>query len=149
MNITMTTPALLFPAISLIMLAYTNRFLAIASVVRKLHDDYVKNKSNLVLKGQIENMRFRLRLIKNMQLFGVLSFLSGMISMYMIYIENMHGANIFFGGSMLLFLTSLALSLLEIYKSTRALDLALSDMEGLESSGLLDYFKKRIEDLNR
>ncbi|MFN3939595.1 MAG: DUF2721 domain-containing protein, partial [Chitinophagales bacterium] len=106
----MNTPALLFPAISLIMLAYTNRFLALASVVRQLHADYRTNTENKLLIGQIENMRFRLRLIKNMQLFETLSFLSGIICMYLIFIEAMKGAHIFFAVSLILFLISLALS---------------------------------------
>lgn len=129
MEISMNTPALLFPAISLIMLAYTNRFLALASVVRQLHADYRANMENKLLIGQIENMRFRLRLIKNMQLFGALSFLSGIISMYLIFIEELKWAHIFFACSMILFLLSLAISLIEIYKSTKALDIALGDLE--------------------
>jgi hypothetical protein len=39
-QLSLTTPALLFSAISLLLLAYTNRFLAYASVVRNLHARY-------------------------------------------------------------------------------------------------------------
>ncbi|WP_245586366.1 DUF2721 domain-containing protein [Olivibacter sitiensis] len=63
--LTITTPALLFPAISLIMLAYTNRFLALASLVRSLHAKFEENKESGILQGQIKNLRYRLRLIKN------------------------------------------------------------------------------------
>lgn len=70
----LTTPALLFPAISLLMLAYTNRFLTLAQLVRELHARY-KQETNQLIAGQIENLRRRLVIIKYMQLFGALSFL--------------------------------------------------------------------------
>jgi hypothetical protein len=76
MDITINTPALLFPAISLIMLAYTNRFLALSNRIRTLHDEYLVQEKSHVIHGQIKNLRYRLNLIKNMQALGVLSFLS-------------------------------------------------------------------------
>jgi len=65
MNISINTPALLFPAISLIMLAYTNRFLALSNRVRSLHDKYQNHEQKLIIHGQIKNLRYRLKLIKN------------------------------------------------------------------------------------
>ena len=70
MSITINTPALLFPAISLIMLAYTNRFLALSSVVRNLHEKYLRNETSPFLKEQINNLRFRLKLVRRMQFLG-------------------------------------------------------------------------------
>ena len=84
MEISLTTPALLFPAISLLMLAYTNRFLTIATIIRNLHDRY-RNEANDNLLGQIANLRYRIYLIRNMQIFGVLSLLFCVISMFALF----------------------------------------------------------------
>jgi hypothetical protein len=70
MEINLTTPALLFPTVSLLMLAYTNRFLTIATIIRNLHDRYREDQNENLL-GQIANLRFRVYLIRNMQIFGV------------------------------------------------------------------------------
>ncbi len=145
MDITINTPALLFPAISLIMLAYTNRFLAISSVVRTLHDRYVKNEPTPVIHAQIKNLRYRLLLIRRMQLLGVLSFLFAIICMYLIFVNEMMYANVVFVISTLFLVTSLILSLLEIMKSTKSLELELSDIEGLSDPTLVEYIKKKFE----
>lgn len=146
MDITINTPALLFPAISLIMLAYTNRFLSLASLVRKLHDEYKKNQqASTILHGQIKNIRYRLKLIKNMQFLGVMSFLCGIISMYFIYVNEMIWARFSFAVALMLFIGSLLLSLIEIQKSTKALELELSDMEGLEDPSLIEYIKSKFD----
>ncbi|MEO8171482.1 MAG: DUF2721 domain-containing protein [Sediminibacterium sp.] len=145
MDISINTPALLFPAISLIMLAYTNRFLALSNRVRSLHDRYQNHEQKHIIHGQIRNLRYRLKLIKNMQALGVITFLSCILCMYLIYIESMTAANIVFAISLLTFSGSLALSLLEIQLSTKALELELSDMEGLEDPSMMEYFKKKFE----
>lgn len=72
MEITLTTPALLFPALSLLLLAFTNRFLGLANLIRSLKDRYASTQNRLVY-SQIENLRVRLILIRNMQAFGSLS----------------------------------------------------------------------------
>ena len=145
MDITINTPALLFPAISLIMLAYTNRFLAISSVVRTLHDRYIKNEPTPVIHAQIKNLRYRLLLIRRMQLLGVLSFLFAIICMYLIFVNEMMFANVVFVISTLFLVTSLIFSLLEILKSTKSLELELSDIEGLSDPTLVEYIKKKFE----
>jgi hypothetical protein len=145
MDISINTPALLFPAISLIMLAYTNRFLALSNRVRSLHEKYQNHEQKLIIHGQIRNLRYRLKLIKNMQALGVITFLSCILCMYLIYIESMTAANVVFAASLLTFSSSLALSLLEIQLSTKALELELSDMEGLEDPSVMEYFKKKFE----
>ncbi len=129
MELSITTPALLFPAITLLMLAYTNRFLAIASLVRKLHDEYIKVEDRSLLHKQISNLRKRISLIRNMQAMGVLSFLLCIICMYLIFREYDVASKWVFAFSLLSLLTSLILSLFEIILSTRAIDLELSDME--------------------
>ncbi|HLP39616.1 DUF2721 domain-containing protein [Lacibacter sp.] len=127
--LSITTPALLFPAITLLMLAYTNRFLAIASLVRKLHDEYVKVEDRNLLHKQISNLRTRISLIRNMQALGVLSFLLCIICMYLIFREFDAASKWVFALSLLSLLTSLIFSLFEIILSTRAIDVELSDME--------------------
>ena len=132
MEISINTPALLFPAISLLLLAYTNRFLAIANLVRKLHDDFPKhsNKENVV--QQILSLRKRLHYIRLMQGTGVFSFLLCVICMYCIYENWMFVAKNIFAASLMCLLFSLFCSLVEIIQSTKALELLLEDMEGLD-----------------
>jgi hypothetical protein len=145
MTISLNTPALLFPAISLIMLAYTNRFLALANIIRSLHDRYKgkEEKEAALLFAQIKNLQFRLRLIKNMQILGVLSFIAAIISMYFVYVLWPMWANISFAVSLILFTVSLFFSLVELIQSTKSLEIELSDMQGLEDN-LMDYLKKMI-----
>lgn len=145
MDITINTPALIFPAISLVMLAYTNRFLALSNRVRSLHDEYQKQEEKHIIHGQIKNLRYRLKLIKNMQALGVLTFLSSILCMYFIYIQWMVMAHWVFAFSLVIFAASLALSFLEIQLSTRAIELELSDIEGLENPSVLEYIKKKFE----
>ena len=133
MRITLATPALLFSAISLLMLAFTNRFLALANLVRSLHAQY-KEKPNALLFGQIRNLRRRLQLIKNMQIYGISSLLLCVLSMFLIYIKTQHVAEIVFAVAMLLMIISLILSIKEILISVHALNLHLSDIEETHES---------------
>ena len=129
MELSITTPALLFPAISLLMLAYTNRFLALASLIRNLHDKYKKDPDQKHIVQQIRNLRTRIRLIRSMQAFGVVSFLFCVVCMYCIF-RNWSGASfVIFAISIAAFMISLVISLVEISLSTKALELELSDME--------------------
>lgn len=129
MELSITTPSLLFPAISLMMLAYTNRFLAIASLIRQLHERYQRDTNQKHIVEQIRNLRTRIRLIRSMQAFGVISFLFCVFCMFSIFQEWNTAAYIIFALSIIAFVISLLLSLTEIILSTRALELALSDME--------------------
>ena len=144
MDITINTPALLFPAISLIMLAYTNRFMALSSVVRKLHDEYQANKENKNLQQQIKNLQHRIKLVRRMQFFGVMSFLMAILCMYLIFIDQIAAANVVFAISILLFSISLVISLIEILRSTNALELELEDMEEHKEEGLTGFIKKNF-----
>ena len=128
MQITLTTPALLFPAISLLLLAYTNRFLAIATLIRQLHKSYLDNPK-VLLEGQLKNLRQRLFLIRAMQLFGVLSLLLCVLAMFFIYLKVGEWGSVVLGISLVLLILSLLISLREIQLSTKALDIELSDME--------------------
>lgn len=127
-QIALTTPGLLFSAISLLLLAYTNRFLAIAALIRKLYADYQVNPSSL-LEGQIRNLRRRLNLIKNMQLWGVISLFLCVLCMFLIFFDKPLIGQWVFGGGLLLLLISLGLSIKEIQISVNALNLQLKSME--------------------
>lgn len=128
MEISLTTPALLFPAISLLLLAYTNRFLAIANIIRQLHRKYLDHPEG-ILEGQLKNLRSRLYLIRTMQFFGVMSLLLCVLAMFFIYAQMVALGSITFGVSLVSLLISLFISLREIQLSTKALEIELSDME--------------------
>jgi hypothetical protein len=145
MELSINTPAILFPAISLVMLAYTNRFLSLSNRVRNLHDRYGDHAQKVIILGQIKNLRYRLKLIKRMQTLGVLSFLFCIGCMFFVYLQIFSVAHVVFASSLLLFGASLLISLLEIRLSTRAIELELSDMEGLEDPSVLEYLKKKLD----
>jgi len=126
MDINMTTPAILFPAISLFFLSYTNRFLSIARLVRDLNDRYHQTKSK-ELYLQIMNLRRRLKLIRNMQVFAVLSFLFCIISILMILIHARVWGEVTFGISLMMILISLGISVYEIQISIGALNIELEE----------------------
>jgi hypothetical protein len=127
-NFTLTTPALLFSAISLIMLAYTNRFLAYAAVIRSLHDKYLKEKDDSILR-QIRNLKLRLYLTKWMQIFGITSLLFCVLTMFLIYINLQLIAAWMFGLGLILLIISLGFLIKEIQISTKALQHHISDIE--------------------
>lgn len=127
-QLTLTTPALLFSAISLIMLAYTNRFLAYAAVIRDLHDKYLQKKDSILI-AQIKNIKQRLYLTRSMQIFGISSLLLCVLTMFLIYIEQNTIAVWAFGLALVLLIISLALLIIEIQISVKALEHHISDIE--------------------
>jgi len=145
MELSVNIPALLFPAISLIMLAYTNRFLALSNRVRMLHDKYQEQEQRLIIFGQIKNLKYRIKLIQNMQTYGVATLLLSIVSMFFIFIQYQAIAKIVFGTSLVTFSISIFLSLIEIRLSTRAIELELSDMEGLEDPTVMEYLRKKFD----
>lgn len=128
MEFNLTTPALLFPTISLLMLAYTNRFLTLARIVRNLYDRY-KSEHDENLLGQIANLRYRVYLIRNMPIVGVLSLLFYVISMFALFAGWINGGQWNFAIALILMIVSLGISLRELQISVGALDLLLTDLE--------------------
>mgnify|MGYP000173137884 CR=1 FL=1 len=128
MDVSLTTPALLFPAISLLLLAYTNRFLTIAGLIRNLHRKY-QEEPDTDIKAQISNLKKRVTLIKNMQLFGIVSLLLCVVSMFAIYETWQTLGSIIFGVSLVLLMVSLILSIVEIQISVKALNIQLKNIE--------------------
>lgn len=128
MSLDLSTPALLFPAISLLLLAYTNRFLSLASLIRKLHNEY-KEKQLEPLAEQIRNLRRRIVWILWMQGSGVGSLLLCVLSMFALF-EAWRMVGVWmFGASLILMVASLIFSLIELRISLRALDIQLNEME--------------------
>lgn len=131
MEMSFTSAAVLFPAISLLLLAYTNRFLALATLIRSLHERH-RAQPDPLLRAQIANLRYRVTLIRNMQAFGVLSLLLCVITMLVLFIDQQLLAKVTFGISLVLMMISLALSIREIQVSVDALNLQLRDLEQAE-----------------
>jgi hypothetical protein len=127
-ELTLITPTFLFSAISLLLLAYTNRFLSYAQLVRTLKDRYMEDQSALTL-AQIANLRKRLYLTKNMQMLGVASLLLCVATMFLIYVGLQIISAYVFALALLLLIISLTLSVLEIRISAKSLEIYLSNME--------------------
>ena len=130
-ELTLTTPTLLFSAVSLILLAYTNRFLSYAQLVRVLKEQYVQHRSE-VTAAQIANLRRRLYLTRSMQVLGISSLFFCVVAMFLIYIRLFDPAVYIFGLALLLLIASLGVSIWEIQISVKALEIHLEDMEKIK-----------------
>ena len=123
----LTTPALLFPAISLLLLAYTNRFLTLAQVIRQLNAS--NDRGALLVQCQIPGLKRRITLTQYMQGFGVLSFLLCALSMFALFVDAQSAGRWMFGASIVTLALSLVMSLIEVLISTEALSLVVRDLE--------------------
>jgi uncharacterized protein DUF2721 len=131
MQLTLTTPALIFSTISLLLLAYTSRFLALANLVRSLHNQASQEINKVdVLMPQIENLKLRVKIIKNMQLIGIISLFFCVFSMFLIFLQQIVLAESVFAVSLILLMISLSLSAIEIHISVKALNIELSQCIG-------------------
>lgn len=128
MDFTIQTPTLLFSAISLLMLAYTNRFVVIAGLIRDLYAKYQEQPDDII-KGQLLNLRKRMKIIRNMQVFGALSFFFSVLSLMTIFIDLVLVAEILFGISLAMMLVSLLLLIMELNISVHALNIQLKDFD--------------------
>ena len=128
MELTLTTPGLLFSAISLLLLAYTNRFLSLANLIRTLHSKY-NETGDKSTKDQIENLHTRVNLIKNMQLLGITSLFLSVFCMVSLFASAIILGKVLFGASLIFLLISLGLSMIEIQISVKALNIQLKDLE--------------------
>jgi len=128
MDISLTTPALLFPAVTLLMLAYTNRFTTLATIIRNLHEKYQTSREDNLL-AQIANLRYRVYLIRNMQIYGLLSLILCIVSMFALFSGWIAGGKWSFAIALILMIVSMAISLRELMVSVGALDLLLSELE--------------------
>lgn len=131
MDLTLTTPALLFPAISLLLLAFTNRFLTLANLMRELYARY-KKEPDPKIKGQLKNLRYRIIIIRNMQAWGIASFFGCVLCMFVLFAGQVVLGQWIFGTSLIFLLIALALSLREIQVSIDALTLQISDLDDFD-----------------
>lgn len=135
MELNLTTPALLFPAVSLLLLAYTNRFLTLGTLIRELHRRYQENGDKL-LERQILQLRRRVVLIRRMQATGAISLLLCVLCMFVLFGGWIVLGKLLFAASLILLAASLVLSVIEIQISVRALDLQLEElMSGCQPNG--------------
>ena len=132
-ELTLTTPSILFSAISLIMLAYTNRFLAYAQVIRNLKGEH-ENRPSAMTKLQLDNLRKRLYMARSMQIYGVISLLLCVVCTFFIYIGLQTLAVYTFGVALLLLVISLGISVKEILISVKALEFRLDNVEAEKES---------------
>ncbi len=129
-DLTLNTPALLFPTISLLLLAYTNRYIAISNRIRSLHSQYQTEKSSIIIE-QIGILKKRIFLIRNMQLLGIATMFIAAFSMFLIYYNLDEWVHAVFGLSLISMLLSLALCSVEVYLSNKALLIQIKDVEHL------------------
>ncbi|MBC7448679.1 MAG: DUF2721 domain-containing protein [Hymenobacteraceae bacterium] len=142
MEITLTTPALLFPALSLLLLAYTNRFMAIANRVRTLKPQYISTHSASIM-SQLVNLRKRLYIVRNMQVVGIGAMFGCVLCMLLLFV-GLHTAGVWvFGASLLGLLVSLGMSLRELMISIEAIKYELSDLETEEELRIIEEVKAR------
>lgn len=127
-ELTLTTPSILFSAVSLILLAYTNRFLSYAQVIRNLKAEHDKNPSSITQR-QMDNLRKRLYMSRSMQIFGVSSLLLCVLCTFLIYIGLQVAAVYTFGIALVLLVISLCISIREVVISVRALEVHLDGMK--------------------
>ena len=128
MDFTLQTPTLLFSAISLLMLAYTNRFVVIANLIRELYTQHTKEPSEITFE-QLANLRKRMRIIRNMQIFGGISFFFSVLSLLLLFASLDLSAKIAFGISIIMLLISLFLLIMELQISVHALNIQLKDFD--------------------
>lgn len=145
MELTLTTPALLFPTVSLVLLAYTNRFLAVAALVRKLASQY-REQQDKNLADQIRNLRLRLRLIRDMQMLSIFALFLSVLCMFFLFSGNELVAKYVFATSLISLMVSLGLSLREIQISTRALAIQLRDID--DDIKLWDPIRDFVKDVS-
>ncbi|MDX2191320.1 MAG: DUF2721 domain-containing protein [Bacteroidota bacterium] len=127
-QLSITTPALLFPTVSLLLLSYGNRYVAISNRIRLLYAQY-KNENTEIIRKQIHILRRRIHLIRNMQLLGIASVFFAAATMFLIYQDYTEVAGYMFGISQVLLLISLLVCSMEIILSTKALDIQIEDLE--------------------
>lgn len=128
MELSLTTPALLFPTISLLLLAYTNRFIAIGNRIRTLHLQHKENPSDTILK-QIKILKVRVRLVRDLQLCGIVSFSGNVFTMFLLFKDYSVQAAYVFGFGLILLMVAFAMSAIEIILSTKALYIQIADLD--------------------
>lgn len=128
MQLDLTTPALLFPAIAILMLGYVNRYIGVANVIRSFAKDYLAGQKHVDLVGQLGILKRRIELLKYMLSFGATALMSSCASMLLIYTGSQNAGEIVFGGALVLMIASLVLSLYETSLSNKSLLIEIDDI---------------------
>ena len=134
MEFTLTTPALLFSAISLLLLAYGNRFLTLANLIRDLYARY-KAQPDPRIRRQLDNLSLRIGIIRDMQVFGVASFLLCVLCMFILFLGYETAGKWIFGIGLVLLMISLLLGLRELQISVDALRVQIQDLDDIAATG--------------
>ena len=130
MSIDYTVTALMFPAIPLIMAVYSNRFHTLSALIRKLHDEYVFEKHiPPEWEKQLKNLSQRINYLKFSIGAAGLGFLFNMMTVLGLYLDKIFLARLIFASCCISMIISIVLFLFEIFLSTNALKLHLSDMK--------------------
>lgn len=130
MDYTFSTPALVFSATSLLMLAYTNRFLTLSELIRNLHKRYIdSNKQDFSARGQIRNLSIRLKMIRWTQLFGAFAFALSVVAMLLFFVATPEVSLTIFIISLVALLISLGLLMGELQISVNAINIQLDEMK--------------------
>jgi hypothetical protein len=146
MELTISTPALLFSTVSLMMIAFTNRYLAISSLIRELHEKFQKEPEQQNYIAQIRSLHRRVYLIRTIQIIIVSSLLMSCICILFIYLMQQNIAKFLFFAGLLMQIVALGLSVWEISMSITALQIELSDMEQKLQKHRLGIFSKETDD---
>ena len=128
MSIPITTPALLFPAIAILMLGYVNRYLGTASVIRALKKDYDTGYKRVNVVAQLKILQKRIELSRYMLEIGATALLAACLSMFLIFAEQQRGGEIAFGVSLIAMILSLFLSFYETLLSNKSLQIEIEDV---------------------
>ncbi|MDB2564845.1 DUF2721 domain-containing protein [Alphaproteobacteria bacterium] len=134
-NFSTLYPALLFPAIPLMMISFGNRYTSLAALIRKIHDlivvNHLSKKNAKHYLDQIKVLTQRLALVRASQTLSGVSFILNLLSIYCSYIENYEIALNFFGFGVLVFALAILTFIYEIQLSTKALSKHLEDLKDL------------------
>ena len=130
MNIDYTVTALMFPAIPLLMVVYSNRFHTLSRLIRELHDEHVYEKHiPAEWKKQFINLSRRISILRWTIMFAAFGFLFNMLTVFALYLNELFLARVIFGSCCLSMIISIIFFIREIQISTNALNLHMSDMD--------------------
>ena len=134
MVLDLTTSALLFPAIPLLMITFGTRFTVVSELIRKIHDEYAADidlddvRAKRML-GEISALKKRLWMIQINQTLSSLSFFFNLLPMFALYMGNQNLAKTIFGIALALLMLAVVLFIIEISIAVRSLNLQLSDLD--------------------
>ena len=129
-------PAILFPAIPLMMVNFGNRYSSLSTLIRKIHDELINKKTStndrsaIRYLAQIKILRQRLVLNRLMQTTASLSFLVNLMSIFFAFKYQEYFINTFLF-AVLLFSVSIIIYIYELQIAVQALDKHLEDLEEL------------------